>query len=71
LEIFNILPTVAALNGGEDYELLFTIPQSDYDKIKDSQDITVIGHIVDKNSGCMLVPDNGAMIELKAQGLSS
>ncbi|MCL2413350.1 MAG: thiamine-phosphate kinase [Bacteroidales bacterium] len=70
LEIFNILPTVAALNGGEDYELLFTISQSDYDKIKDSQDITVIGHIVDENSGCMLVPDNGAMIELKAQGFS-
>ncbi|MCL2414121.1 MAG: thiamine-phosphate kinase [Bacteroidales bacterium] len=69
LEIFNIFPTVAALNGGEDYELLFTIPQSDYDKIKDSQDITVIGHIVDENSGCMLVPDNGAMIPLKAQGL--
>jgi len=71
LEMFKILPTVGALNGGEDYELLFTIPQSDYDKIKDSHDITVIGHITDENSGCMLVPDNGAMIELKAQGLSS
>jgi len=69
LETFNILPTIAALNGGEDYELLFTIPQSDYDKIKDSHDITVIGHIVDENSGCMLVPDNGAMIPLQAQGL--
>ncbi|MDR2907832.1 MAG: thiamine-phosphate kinase [Bacteroidales bacterium] len=64
LETFNILPTIAALNGGEDYELLFTISQSDYDKIKDSQDITVIGHIVDENSGCMLVPENGAMIPI-------
>ena len=69
LEIFNILPTVGALNGGEDYELLFTIPQSDYDKIKNSHDITVIGHIVDENSGCMLVPDNGPMIPLQAQGM--
>lgn len=64
LEIFSILPTVAALNGGEDYELLFTIPQSDYDKIKDSYDITVIGHIVDEHSGCMLVPENGAVIPI-------
>ena len=70
LEMFKILPTVGALNGGEDYELLFTIPQSDYDKIKDSHDITVIGHITEESSGCMLVPDNGSMIELKAQGLS-
>ncbi len=67
LEIFNILPTVAALNGGDDYELLFTISQSDYDKIKDSQDISVIGHIVDENSGCMLVPENGAMMPLNAE----
>jgi thiamine-monophosphate kinase len=70
LEIFNILPTVAALNGGEDYELLFTISQSDYDKIKDSHDITVIGHIVDENSGCNLVPENGTMIPIEAQGLT-
>jgi thiamine-monophosphate kinase len=70
LEIFNISPTTAALNGGEDYELLFTISQSDYDKIKDSPDITVIGHIVDENSGCMLVPENGAIIPLEAQGMS-
>ena len=69
LEIFNILPTIAALNGGEDYELLFTIPQSDYDKIKDSHDITVVGHIVDEGSGCMLVPENGALIALEAQGM--
>lgn len=70
LEIFNILPTVAALNGGEDYELLFTIPQSDYEKIKDSHDISVIGHIVDENSGCMLVPENGTLIPIEAQGMN-
>jgi thiamine-monophosphate kinase len=47
---FNINPTVSALNGGEDYELLFTLDQSNYDKIKNSMDLTVIGHITKKRS---------------------
>ncbi len=65
---FGIVPTVAALNGGEDYELLFTIKQSDYDKIKDSQDITVIGYITEKAEGEKLVTTDNHVFDLKAQG---
>ncbi len=61
-------PTVCALNGGEDYELLFTIKQSDYDKIKNDVDISIIGHITDKNSGCVMVSKSDVLHELKAQG---
>ena len=65
---FNIDPVTCALNGGEDYELLFTIAQQDYDKIKGNPHMTVIGHMTDKNSGVNLVDKNGALIPLKAQG---
>jgi len=65
---FGMLPSVAALNGGEDYELLFTIKQSDYDKIKQIKNISVIGHIRDKNSGCSLITNDDKSIELTAQG---
>ncbi|MCJ0741733.1 thiamine-phosphate kinase [Pedobacter montanisoli] len=61
-------PTVCALNGGEDYELLFTIKQADYDKIKNDVDISVIGHITDQNSGCVMVSKSDVLHELKAQG---
>jgi thiamine-monophosphate kinase len=46
---------VCALNGGEDYELLFTIPLSEFDKIKDKAEISVIGHITDAAAGYNLV----------------
>lgn len=65
---FEIMPVIASLNGGEDYELLFTISQSDYDKVKDLKDIFIIGHITEKASGAMLVPDNGPLIPIQAQG---
>ncbi len=65
---FNIDPVTCALNGGEDYELLFTISLADYDKIKGNPHMTVIGHITDKNSGVNLVDKNGAIIPLQAQG---
>lgn len=65
---FALDPTVCALNGGEDYELLFTVAQSDYDKIKNSPDITVIGHITEKNSGVDMVSKSGNIYPIKAQG---
>nr|WP_199080792.1 thiamine-phosphate kinase [Pedobacter sp. ASV19] len=61
-------PTVCALNGGEDYELLFTIKQSDYEHLKHDVDITVIGHMTDKNSGCKMISKSNVVHELKAQG---
>lgn len=67
-EEFNIVPVVAALSGGEDYELLFTIQQSDYENVKVLKDITIIGHITDKNSGANLITAQGTAIPLKAQG---
>ena len=65
---FNLDPTVCVLSGGEDYELLFTIPISDYDKIKTSMDLTVIGHITNASKGCLMVAKAGTVHELTAQG---
>lgn len=65
---FNIDPITAALNGGEDYELLFTVAQSDYEKILGNPHLAIIGHITDANSGVNLVDKQGALIPLKAQG---
>ncbi len=61
-------PTVCALNGGEDYELLFTIKQADYEKLKNDVDISIIGHITDKNSGVKMISKSNVVHELKAQG---
>src|SRR6201991_4501564 len=65
---FNLDPTVCALSGGEDYELLFTVKQADYDKIKFKMDITIIGYITEPSAGCNLVTKAGAVHALKAQG---
>src|ERR1700712_1004776 len=65
---FNLDPTVCALSGGEDYELLFTVKQADYDKIKFKMDITIIGYITEPATGCNLVTKAGAVHTLKAQG---
>ena len=65
---FNINPTISALNGGEDYELLFTINQKDYEKIKNDPKITVIGHITKKDQGINLVGKGNTLTPLKAQG---
>ncbi len=65
---FNLDPTVCALSGGEDYELLFTIKQTDYEKIKLQMDISIIGHITDASAGCNLVTKSGVVHALKAQG---
>lgn len=65
---FNLDPTTCALNGGEDYELLFTIAQGDYEKVKGNPSITVIGHMTDKASGYQLADKQGGLHELRAQG---
>lgn len=65
---FHLDPTLCALSGGEDYELLFTLPQSDYDKVKGHPDFTVIGHMTDKNSGCNMISRSGTSITITAQG---
>ncbi len=67
-EEFNIDSTTVALNGGEDYELLFTISQEDYPKIKANPNLTVIGYIQEKSAGTHLVTRADTKIELKAQG---
>ena len=54
-EEFNLNPVMTALSGGEDYELLFTIAQEDYDKIKNHPDFTIIGHAVELEQGNHLV----------------
>ncbi|TKC03081.1 thiamine-phosphate kinase [Pedobacter cryotolerans] len=61
-------PTVCALNGGEDYELLFTIKQSDYAKLKNDVDISIIGHITEKSAGCNMISKSNVSHEIKAQG---
>jgi thiamine-monophosphate kinase len=68
---FKIDPTTFALNGGEDYELLFTIAQQDYEKLKDNEVITVIGHITDNPLQTDLVTTSGSFVSLKAQGWDS
>ncbi|MGZ3862582.1 MAG: thiamine-phosphate kinase [Bacteroidia bacterium] len=65
---FKLDPTICALSGGEDYELLFTIPQSDYDKVKGHPDFTVIGHMTDKASGMNMITRSGTSVQLTAQG---
>jgi len=65
---FSIAPTVAALSGGEDYELLFTIDQNDYEKIKDIAEISIIGHMTDIKSSANLISHDGKVAPLTAQG---
>ncbi|MGB0427451.1 MAG: thiamine-phosphate kinase [Flavobacteriales bacterium] len=67
-ETFNLHQTTVALNGGEDYELLFTIPLSDFDKIKANPSLSVIGHLCAKDQGKKLITRGNESIELKAQG---
>ena len=70
-EEFNVTDITMALHGGEDYELLFTVPLAEYEKLKDRDDILVIGHITDKNEGMNLITKAGQSISLKAQGWDS
>jgi len=70
-EEFKIDSTTVALNGGEDYELLFTIAQKDFDKIKGNPNLTVIGHITDASEGAHLITRGNTKIPLTAQGWNS
>ena len=66
---FNIVPSIAALNGGEDYELLFTIDQKDYEKIKEIYtDVSIIGYMTDDKGIAELITPDNHVIPLKAQG---
>lgn len=67
-EELNMNVATCALNGGEDYELLFTVPIADHEKVAAMKDVRVIGHIVKDNMGLALITRDGAEIELKAQG---
>ena len=65
----NMNLVTAAMNGGEDYELLFTVPLADHDRIKDISGIRIIGHITDQTLGCaMITRDGESEIAIKAQG---
>jgi thiamine-monophosphate kinase len=67
-EEFNIDSTTVAINGGEDYELLFTISLQDFDKIKANPNLTVIGHMVEEGEGIHLITRADTKIQLKARG---
>lgn len=67
-ETFNMNVTTVALNGGEDYEILFTVPLSLHDKISSISGIQLVGHITKPENGCYMVTRDGAEIQLKAQG---
>ena len=67
-EELNMNVTTCALNGGEDYELLFTVPLTDHDKVAAMKGVKVIGHITKSELGCGLITRDGQEFELKAQG---
>lgn len=68
---FGVDATAAVMNGGEDYELLFTIPLSDYEKIKDRSEISIIGHVTELATGSVLVDQSDNVHPLTAQGWNS
>jgi len=67
-EEFNIDPMTPALNGGEDFELLFTVPLEMVDKIKMIPSVKIIGHMTSSGSGNYIVGDDGSEVEISAQG---
>lgn len=70
-EEFKMDSTMIALSGGEDYELLFTIDQKEFPKIKGNPNLTVLGHMTHKNEGAHLISRNNSKIPLTAQGWNS
>lgn len=67
-EELNLNVITCALNGGEDFELLFTVPIADHEKVAAMKDVRIIGHIVSDSMGLALITRDGAEMELKAQG---
>ncbi|MBN1251988.1 MAG: thiamine-phosphate kinase [Bacteroidales bacterium] len=67
-EEFGINPLVCALNGGEDYELLFTVDLNDYEKLKANNQISVIGHITKQNQGTNMIRLDNSIMDLSAEG---
>ena len=67
-EEFNIDSTTIAINGGEDYELLFTVKMEDYDKIKGNPNLTIIGHMTQESEGVHLITRDNTKIPIKAKG---
>lgn len=67
-EELNLNVSTCALNGGEDYELLFTVPLSCHEQVEQLEDVHIIGHITDEAEGAIMVARGGADISLKAQG---
>lgn len=65
---FGLDPTVCALNGGEDYELIFTLKQEDYEKITLNEEIAVIGYMAEQEEGCKLLTKGGNTFDITAQG---
>ena len=70
-EQFSMNLVTAALNGGEDYELLFTVPLTEHDRISEMEGIKIIGHITKPELGCYLEGRDGGEVELRAQGWNS
>lgn len=70
-EEFNLDSTTVALSGGEDYELLFTIDQKEFPKIKGNPNFSVVGHTTEENDGAFLISRNNSKIPLTAQGWNS
>jgi len=70
-EQFNMNVSTVALNGGEDYELLFTVPLSMHEEIQAISGVTLIGHITDADSGTLLITRDNTQIPLVAQGWNS
>ena len=67
-EELNLNVITCALNGGEDYEILFTVPIADHEKVAGMKDVRLIGHIVKEELGAALITRDGVEMELKAQG---
>jgi len=70
-EEFNLDSTTIALSGGEDYELLFTVKQEDFPKIKANPSLSIIGHAVPENEGIHLITRSGEQVPIKAMGWNS